>query len=100
MDEVSETAFEVIKLLNWDQTLACLIPKSMPFHESCSLSLKNPSEGFFSEVVKTTLVSLSLVIFIANSEAIYPALVRTLLIASTNSVSKHGIYQPQGESRL
>lgn len=50
------------------------------------------SEGCFSELVKTILVSPSVVIFIANNAAIYQALVRTLLIASTHFVSKHGIY--------
>lgn len=58
------------------------------------------SEGFFSKLLRTILVSLSLVIFIENNAAIYPVLVRTLLIASTHSVSKHGIYRLQKESRL
>lgn len=43
------------------------------------------------ELVKAILVSLSLVIFTANNAAIYPASLRTLLIASAHSVSKHGI---------
>lgn len=46
------------------------------------------------------MVSLSLAIFIANSAAIYSALVITLLIASAHSVSKHGIYVFQEEPRL
>lgn len=58
------------------------------------------SEGFFSEPVGTIPVSLSLAIFIANNAAIYPALVRMLLIASIHSVGKHGIYRLQKESRL
>ena len=94
----------ILRLLNYwigIQTLAYWMPESMPFILTpAAFPQVKSSEGFFSELVKTILVSSSLVIFIANKAAIYPALVRTLLITSTHSISKHGIYWLQKETRL